>query len=88
MSVAAGVTVPDGFFTRDQVAETYAAMTGRDLSRLSFYLAFSAMKLAVILEGVHARYLNGQTISAGYERAGQAVPALVARGLAELARPS
>jgi hypothetical protein len=39
------------------------------------------MKLAVILEGVHARYLNGQTVSSGYAAAAPAVPLLVARGL-------
>jgi aminoglycoside phosphotransferase (APT) family kinase protein len=88
LAVAAGITANEGFPTRTQLAETYAGMTGRDVGRLPFYLAFSALKLAVILEGVHARYLNGQTVSGGYERAGQAVPALVARGLAELPWPS
>jgi len=47
-------------------------------------LAFSAMKLAVILEGVHARYLGGQTVSEGYEGAGAAVPVLVSKALREL----
>jgi aminoglycoside phosphotransferase (APT) family kinase protein len=84
LAVAPGVTAHPGFPTRVELAETYGGMTGRDLGRLPFYLAFSAMKLAVILEGVHARFLHGQTVSAGYERAGQAVPALVGRGLAEL----
>ena len=85
-AVAPGVTSQEGFPTKAELAESYADLTGRDLSRLPFYLAFSAMKLAVILEGVQARYLHGQTVSAGYERAGLAVPGLVARGLAELAR--
>jgi aminoglycoside phosphotransferase (APT) family kinase protein len=84
LSASAGATAQPGFPTRADLAEGYAGRTGRDLSRLPFYLGFSAMKLAVILEGVHARYLNGQTVSAGYEQAGQAVPALVARGLAQL----
>ena len=71
---ARGPTAQPGFPTRAELAERYAALTGRDLSRLPFYLAFSAMKLAVILEGVHARYLNGQTVSAGYEQAGRPSP--------------
>ena len=79
--VAAGLTTHPGFPTGRELAEKYAILTGRDLSQLQFYLAFSAMKLAVILEGVHARYLGGQTISDGYEGAGAAVPALVATGL-------
>jgi aminoglycoside phosphotransferase (APT) family kinase protein len=84
LSATAGATAQPGFPTRAELAQAYARRTGRDLSRLPFYLGFSAMKLAVILEGVHARYLNGQTVSSGYERAGPAVPALVARGLAQL----
>ena len=60
LAVAAGVTDQAGFPTRAALAERYAELTGRDLSRLPFYLAFSAMKLAVILEGVHARYLHGR----------------------------
>jgi aminoglycoside phosphotransferase (APT) family kinase protein len=82
--VAVGVTTHEGFPSSRDVAEKYAIQTGRDLGRLPFYLAFSAMKLAVILEGVHARYLGGQTVGDGYESAGQAVPYLVAKGLRQL----
>jgi hypothetical protein len=42
------------------------------------------MKLAVILEGVHSRFLAGQTVSDGYEGVDQAVPGLLAKGLAAL----
>jgi hypothetical protein len=65
----------------------HASLTGRDLRELSFYLAFSAMKLAVLLEGVHARYLAGQTVTDGYQGAGDAVPFLVAKGLRHLSSP-
>ncbi|MGW0949466.1 phosphotransferase family protein [Streptomyces sp. NPDC002623] len=82
--VAVGVTTQEGFPSSRQVAEKYATLTGRDLSLLPFYLAFSAMKLAVIFEGVHARYIGGQTVSDGYEGAGEAVPFLVSKGLQHL----
>ncbi|MFE2432410.1 phosphotransferase family protein [Streptomyces sp. NPDC059373] len=82
--VAVGVTTHEGFPSSREVAEKYATLTGRDLGLLPFYLAFSAMKLAVILEGVHARYLGGRTISDGYAGAGAAVPFLVAKGLRQL----
>jgi hypothetical protein len=39
------------------------------------------MKIAVILEGVHARYLSGQSAGPGHDTA---VPVLVARGLRQL----
>jgi aminoglycoside phosphotransferase (APT) family kinase protein len=84
--VAAGVTAWPGFPSSAAVAQRYAELSGRDLGDLGFYRALGAMKLAVILEGVHARFLSGTTVSDGYERAGSAVPALVAQGL-RLLRP-
>jgi aminoglycoside phosphotransferase (APT) family kinase protein len=84
--VAAGITALPGFPTAAHVTESYARLTGADLSTLPFHLALGAMKLAVILEGVHARYLNGQTVSSGYSAAAPAVPLLVARGLRLLHR--
>lgn len=37
------------------------------------------VKLAVALEGVYARYVPHQTVGAGFEHEGLAVPTLVAR---------
>jgi hypothetical protein len=36
-------------------------------------------KLAVVLEGIYARYLQRQTAGEGFEREGLAVPGLIAR---------
>jgi aminoglycoside phosphotransferase (APT) family kinase protein len=83
--VAAGVTAWPGFPAAGGFAERYAAASGRELRDLSFYLALGTMKIAVILEGVHARYLGGQATGPGYRTAGSAVPVLVNRGLAQLA---
>lgn len=85
VSVATGLTALPGFRTTDELAQRYAVRTGRDLARLDFYLALAAMKLGVILEGVHARYLGGRSVGAGYDRVGDAVPVLAARGLRLLA---
>lgn len=82
--VAAGLTDKPGFPTARSLAEAYAARTGRALDNLPFYMALAWMKLAVICEGVHARYLGGQTVGAGYEKVGPAVPLLAARGLRAL----
>jgi aminoglycoside phosphotransferase (APT) family kinase protein len=86
--VAVGITDKAGFPTARELAQTYAELTGTDLANMGFYLAFGAMKLAVILEGVHARYLGGQTVGPGYDSAGQSVPVLVARGLRHLKQAS
>ena len=48
-----------GFPTRSEVLERYAAASGRDLSLIDFYVAFSHWKSACIVEGVYARYLQG-----------------------------
>jgi len=82
-----GLTDKPGFPTSHSLATAYATRTGRDLGNLSFYMALAWMKLAVIAEGVHARYLGGQTVGPGYEKVGPAVPLLVARGLRTLGHP-
>jgi aminoglycoside phosphotransferase (APT) family kinase protein len=82
--VAAGLTALPGFPTSDQLAHLYSQISGRSLDNLGFYRALGAMKLAVILEGVHVRYLAGHTVGSGYDAAGPAVPVLVARGLRQI----
>jgi aminoglycoside phosphotransferase (APT) family kinase protein len=52
-------TPAGGFPTYDQLIERYASTTGRDVSSIEFYRAFSAWRVAVIAEGVYARYLHG-----------------------------
>jgi aminoglycoside phosphotransferase (APT) family kinase protein len=86
--VAVGVTALEGFPSGAELAERYAARTGRDLDQLPFYLGLAGMKLAVILEGVAARHRGGHTVSGGYDQLGDAVPALVARGLRALGGPA
>jgi len=70
-----------GFVTRDEVMSRYAGRTGRDLSRLGFYEALACFKLAVVLEGIHYRYTQGQTVGEGFATIGDAVEPLVALGL-------
>ncbi|HEY1855144.1 MAG TPA: phosphotransferase family protein [Solirubrobacterales bacterium] len=48
-----------GFPGRADLAARYAERSGRDLSDLNYYLALGYWKLAIILEGVYARYLGG-----------------------------
>lgn len=74
-----------GFPSGRELAERYARRSGRDLHDLAFYEALSYLKLAVIAEGIHARYLAGQVVGIGFERVGTAVPALLRCGLDVLA---
>jgi aminoglycoside phosphotransferase (APT) family kinase protein len=52
-------TSAPGFWNRQQLAERYAEVSGRDLSQLDFYVAFAFWKLSCIIEGVYSRYLGG-----------------------------
>ena len=52
-------TTAEGFPTRAELLERYAERSGRDVSMIGFYVAFSHWKSACIVEGVYARYLHG-----------------------------
>ncbi|MFI7702104.1 phosphotransferase family protein [Nonomuraea sp. NPDC049480] len=74
-------TANAGFPAGNELAERYAERSGRDISSLAFYQALGYLKLAVIAEGIHARSLAGQTVGAGFDAVGSAVPALLQAGL-------
>ena len=48
-----------GYPNREEIAQRYAKRSGRDLSKIDFYVAFSQWKSACIIEGVLSRYLGG-----------------------------
>lgn len=73
-----------GYPSEAEVLARYAERSGRDLSGLGFYIALASFKLAVILEGIHFRYVHGQTVGEGFENIGELVEPLVASGLAAL----
>ncbi len=52
-------TAAGGFPTKAELLERYARRTGRDLTDIAYYVAFSYWRLAVISEGVYARYVQG-----------------------------
>ena len=79
INVGASVTSMPGFLSRAGLAARYAELTGRDLSGIGYYMAFGCFKLAVVLEGIHARFLQHQTVGEGFEREGPAVPVLIER---------
>ncbi|HMJ72533.1 MAG TPA: phosphotransferase family protein [Solirubrobacterales bacterium] len=58
-----------GFPTNAELRDRYAERSGRDLSQLDFFVALGYWKLAIILEGVSARYAAGQygKVNAGIE---------------------
>ncbi|WP_327589415.1 phosphotransferase family protein [Nonomuraea sp. NBC_00507] len=77
--VAGDVTVAPGFMNGAEFAGHYAKASGRDISDLGFYVAFGNFKLAVIVEGIHARFRQGKTVGEGFDGIGSAVPTLISR---------
>lgn len=59
-----------GFPSRAALAARYAQRTGRDLSRLDYYIGFNHWKSACIVHGVYARYLEGKKSTAGVDLVG------------------
>jgi aminoglycoside phosphotransferase (APT) family kinase protein len=60
MPLFAPATIAPGFPKRDDIRARYAEKSGRDLSQIDFFIALGFWKLAIILEGVYARYASGQ----------------------------
>ncbi len=52
-------TAIGGFPTRAEMLDRYAEASGRDVTRIDYYMAFGYWKLACIVEGVYARYVGG-----------------------------
>lgn len=80
-AVAPGAGYPDF----DELVDVYAARSGRAIGDLSWYRAFAAYKLAVILEGIHFRYRAGDTVGEGFDLIGDLVRPLADEGLRHLA---
>ncbi|WP_150246030.1 phosphotransferase family protein [Nocardiopsis quinghaiensis] len=75
----APATSAEGYPSPEELVGMYAAATGRDVSRLGWYVALGCFKLAVIAEGIHLRHSQGLTVGAGFDRVGEMVAPLVER---------
>jgi aminoglycoside phosphotransferase (APT) family kinase protein len=71
-----------GFPTWTEMVARYAAAGTRDLTHLEWYVALGHYKLAIIAEGIHARFLLGMTVGDGFDTMGPSVPLIVDRALA------
>jgi aminoglycoside phosphotransferase (APT) family kinase protein len=61
------------------LAQRYAAATGRDLTGFDWYQAFSAWKLAIVLEGSYTKYRRGESTNRHHEVFGFVVDQLLLR---------
>jgi aminoglycoside phosphotransferase (APT) family kinase protein len=71
------ITMQDGFLSRAELTVEYGRRSDRDLRALDWYVCLGFYKLAIVAEGIHARYLMGMTVGEGFEAMGPRVPHLV-----------
>jgi aminoglycoside phosphotransferase (APT) family kinase protein len=79
---AQGVADIPGFLSREEVVARYAEQSGRSVEHLDFYVLFAMYKLAIIVEGINARFLLGKTLGEGFSEMGAMVDALAEQALA------
>ncbi len=65
---AMGPTALPGSLTRRELADRYAARTGRDVAGVVFYYAYGLFKVAVIVQQIYARYVRGHTADGRFAR--------------------
>lgn len=86
-SVATHTSGNQGFLSQGDLVETYASLSGFEVSQLPFYMALGYFKLAVIFEGIHKRHTLGHTIGTGFDELGGEVPLLISSGLTAISSP-
>jgi len=80
--IVSDVAKAAGYPGTEQQLAAYAAASGRQPGDMGWHLALAYFKLAVILEGIHYRYTQGQTVGSGFASIGEATLPLVTAGLA------
>ena len=84
-AVIRSATSLEGFPTRAEVAELYAARTGLDLAALPWAVSFGFFKLAVVCAGIVARVRGGAMVGDGFEGIEERIGPLVEIGRTTLA---
>jgi aminoglycoside phosphotransferase (APT) family kinase protein len=82
--IATAIGPAAGFPSAADLLARYAKTSPVDLSELPWYTALACYKLAVVLEGIHYRYIHGQTVGAGFDQIGAIVAPLIETGRATL----
>ena len=83
-----GVSRVEGTPPRQELADLYAAKSGRSIENIDWYMAFALWKLAMIVEGAYAQYVDGRLRTPYAAALEHDVPALLgeAAGIAGLER--
>ena len=81
--IATGAAIQNqaGFLSRDEIVARYASVSGRAVDQLDWYEILASYKLAIIVEGINARYQMGKTLGDGFETMGSRVSGLIDNAL-------
>jgi aminoglycoside phosphotransferase (APT) family kinase protein len=79
--VSRGLTTPDGFWSRERLLGEYLKLTSLPADHLDLCLGLACLKLAVIMESIHYRYVSGKALDSLSGGLGNAAPALLQMGL-------
>jgi len=86
-SDAHAMTMAEGFMERPELIGRYASITGFDVGDLDFFEVLAHFKLAVIVEGIHARDQAGETLGESFAQI-ESIPASLVETALELADES
>jgi aminoglycoside phosphotransferase (APT) family kinase protein len=75
----------NGMPTREELAARYAEVSGRPVDDIDYYVILARFKMAIVLEGGYARYMQGGADNSKMEAFGAVVLDMAHRA-AELAR--
>ncbi len=70
-----------GMLTRAEIVAEYAERSGRDVAAVDFYQVLALYKLAIISEGIYARFVAGQTLGDKFKGTTRQTGALAERAL-------
>jgi len=71
------ITDQPGFYKRREFIQEYSSQSGRDVSQISYYVAFGFYKLAVILQQIHYRWKIGAISDERFGELNKAVSNLI-----------
>ena len=86
--ITQGATALPGFPSANEVVDLYASQRELRVEDLDWYVVFSDVKIAVILEQIHRRHLEGTTTGDGFDDIGGMVEPLLDRALDRAGRSS
>ena len=82
-SLATVTTLP-GWLAPGELTDRYAERSGRDLTTLRFFEVFALFKIAVVIQQIYYRFVNGQTSDPRFANFGDRVTYLARRAAALL----